>query len=282
MHEFNIEEIWQILNIIRTLNPVGYSSEMLEKVVNEGMLHNKKLQFQIPHRAGAETKVLSEDPSKLKPGYINRHQGRDFLILANGPTLGDYKDQIDAFIAKYQPVVMGANFLNDMFVPEYHAFNNKRRFVSYIGSVNNKSKLLISRYISDEMILDYLNSKRAYERLIYLDRLDVNFDIREGVIQTNCRTISVFLIAVATVMGAERIYVAGMDGYQATSTKTRSHFYKEEDETNELDTIREKNSWNLHYLEQIEVYLSNLGKPGINILTPTVYKRFYKGINNYI
>jgi len=282
MHEFTTEDIWQILNIIRELNPVGYSEEVLEKVVRDGMLHSKNIQFKVPPSREAVQAGTGEDQADLKPAYIDRHKGKDFLILANGPTLSVYRDQIKEFSAKYNPVVMGANFLNGLFIPEYHAFNNKRRFMSYIKSVDNKSKLLISRYIGEEMIRDHLGPQRAYERLIYLDRLDAKFDIRDGIIQTNCRTVSVFLIAVAMVMGAKRIYVAGMDGYQGKSQKNKSHFYKEDDETSEIEAIRQKNSWNLHYLEQIEDYLVNQGKAGINILTPTVYKRFYKGISNYI
>jgi len=82
-------------------------------------------------------------------------------------------------------------------------------------------------------------------------------------------------------MGAKRIFIVGMDGYLSTDEKGKFHFYNEE-EASDRKIILEKHQWNLRYLEQIDRYLVEHKKEGIHILTPTSYKRFYKGINNYL
>ena len=211
--------------------------------------------------------------------YINRHQGKDFLILANGPTLKEYKPKIEKLIEKHDFITLGANNLAGLFKPDYHAFNNKRRFVSYIDTVAKESKLLIGQYISDEMIAEYI--ERDYEKIYYLDLLNADFGIDEGVITTNCRTISVLLLGIAIVMGAKRIFCVGMDGYKDLE-KGSLLFYDEKDEKEDQQMIIERHRWCQRFLGQIDEYLHAKGKEGIHILTPTSYKSFYKGIENYI
>ncbi|MFC1805327.1 hypothetical protein ACFLZ3_05850, partial [Candidatus Omnitrophota bacterium] len=273
--EYTIEDIWQILEIIKESDAIGFSKNILEGVLKKGKFGNRhRLITFKDNKKKSKTKK-----EKVQIPYIGRYQEKNFLLLANGPNLMKYKEQIDKFIMKYNPIILGANYLGEMFVPHYHAFNNKRRFIDYVEEVDQKSKLLIGQYIPGSMIKEY--TTREYEILYYMDEMDNEFDIKDGVIQTNCRTISVLLAGVAIVMGASRIFIAGMDGYLAPVSDGRFHFYKEE-EASDKEVILEKHHWNLKFLEQIDQYLTANGKEGIHILTPTSYKRFYKGINNYI
>ena len=275
LHEFQIEDIWEALSRISKMNPIGFSKETVDTVIKQGLFSAK-----LNHKHNIPSSGYGKQIYIEKPPYINRHKGRDFLVLANGSTLKEYKTQIKKFINKINPVVLGANYLGGLFVPDYHAFNNKRRFVDYIDTVNKNSRLLIGAYVSDEMAREYTDKK--YEKLVYLDRLGNNFEIKNGVISTNCKTISVLLIGVAIVMGAKRIFVSGMDGYIYPKQQKHIHFYNEVDEPENLDIIKERHNWNLFYLDQIDNYLCGKDKDGLILLTPTAYKRFYKGINNYI
>lgn len=271
--EYTIEDIWQILETIRKIDSIGFSKNILEDVLKKGKLPNRAKPDQFKNKGR-----LKERKETVVP-YAGRHEGKDFLVLANGPNLGKYKKQIDRFIIKHDPIILGANYLGGMFVPHYHAFNNKRRFMDYAQHVDKKSKLLIGQYIPEDMIREYV--QRDYEALYYVDVLDNKFGIKKGVIQSNCRTISALLAGVAIAMGAKRVFIVGMDGYLGTDTNGRFHFYKE-DETTDRNIVLEKHGWNLRFLEQIDRYLVEKGKEGIHILTPTSYKRFYKGINNYL
>ncbi len=128
------------------------------------------------------------------------------------------------------------------------------------------------------MVEEYTD--RDYEKIYYID-VYADFQIEDGVITTNCRTVSVLLAGVAIAMGAKRIFCVGMDGYIGQENK-EFHFYSEKEEQDDKDMILERHLWNQKFIEQIDEYLIGRGKEGIHILTPTSYKSFYKGIENYI
>ena len=136
-------------------------------------------------------------------------------------------NEIDQFVDKYNPIVMGANYLGGLFTPGYHAFSNKKRFISYIEQVSSESELLLSSSFEKEFIKEHTN--RKFEPIVHLDRASNYFEIKNGVISSNCRTVSILLVAMAIVMGARRIFVAGMDGYKNKEgfLKKGIHFYNE-------------------------------------------------------
>ena len=280
--EYTIEDIWKALEYIKKKNPVGFSKSLIDSLVNEGLIGGiENVEDEMSSLTKPSDKILHKEiTSYQKPNYINRYKERDFLILANGPSLETYKTEIEKFIAKYNPIIIGANYLGGLLKPHYHAFNNKRRFVSYIDNVASESKLLIGQYIPDEMIREYTD--RDYEKICYLDVLNSEFGVKEGVITTNCRTISVLLLGVAIVMGARRVFSVGMDGYIGVEQDSSFYFYSEKDDKEDKEMIIERHRWCQKFLEQIDKYLIERNKEGIHILTPTSYKSFYKGIRNYI
>ncbi len=272
LHEYTIEDIWKALEGLKGLNPIGFNKELLDKIIKYGLIGNEKISI----RNESELDVIQVD---CKPTYINRHKDQDFLILANGPTLKNNKKKIDSFIEKYKPIILGANYIADLFVPDYHAFNNKRRFENYISTVNKRSKLLLSNYFSE----DFINklTQRNYEKLCFSNTL-TDFDIKEGFILSSCKTISVLLLGVAIVMGAKRIFTVGMDGYIDKGSLNEIHFYNENDDPRDFNIYIEKHQWMVRFIEQINNYLIKRSKEGIHILTPSGFKKYYKSIENYI
>lgn len=274
--EYTIEDIWKVMEVIEEMNPIGFDKSIIENLIERGYV------------GSLDSKCISDfnvQPAactmpEVAVTYLNRHNGKDFLVLANGPSLEKYKGQINVFIEKYDPIILGANFLNGLFVPHYHAFNNKKRFTMYVDTVDPKSRLLIGENIPQEMIDEYVTVD--YETLYFKDVLDSNFNIINGKIQSNCRTISVLLLGVAIVMGANRIFVAGMDGYLGKDKITNTLFYEETIEPSKEEYLVDRHRWNDFFLNQIDQYLCSLNKEGIHILTPTCHSSFYKGITNYI
>lgn len=279
-HEYTVEDIWKAMEYIHVRNPVGFSKKILDDLINEGIMHGLDNQSIKSIVKGAGAHSCTEKASQVEVSYINRHRNHDFLILANGPSLNEYKDKINVFIKKYDPIILGANYMGGLFKPHYHAFTNKRRYSSYVDTVDPESKLLIGQSISEELIREYTN--RDYERLSYIDALDPRFDIQNGLVTTNCRTVAILLLGVAIVMGAQRIFAVGMDGYIQNQSSENMHFYKEKDEKENGEMILEMHRWCQYFLEQIDAYLIARGKEGIHILTPTNYRAFYKGLENYI
>ena len=278
--EYSIEDILRTLETVKKMQPVGFNKTILDSIIQSGFVgiptteKDSKSDFD---------SIPVQNLSKFgQVSYLDRHSGRDFLVLANGPTLKEKKEQIDKFIKKYNPVVIGANYLGGLFVPHYHAFGNKRRFIDYSDTVNARSNILISNIFSDEFVKRYTD--RQYEFIQHLPQLSADFNISNGVVMTNCRTISILSVAVAIIMGVERIFIAGMDGYKQVDSfmKNSVHFYKESDETEDFEMLMEKHNWNERLLKQIDNYLVSNNKNGLCILTPTSHKAFYKSVENFL
>jgi len=206
----------------------------------------------------------------------------NFLILANGPSLKENKENIEEFIKVYDPVVMGANFLGGLFKPHYHAFSNKKRFMNYIEQVYKDSKLLLSSSFEEDFINEH--NKKEYETIVHLNRISNDFEIIDGVVNSNCRTISILLAAIAIIMGAKRIFIAGMDGYKSKENflSKQTHFYQESEEAENFKLLMEKHNWNEQMLKNINDYLLSNEKEGLHIITPTNHKYFYSSVLNWI
>ena len=275
--EYTIEDIWKALEVIEEIKPVGFDRALIQRLLEREVLGS--LDREALSRPTEVLEVRERAPLTPVP-YISRHQGRDFLVLANGPTLKEYRGQVQEFIDRYDPVVLGANYLADLFCPHYHAFSNKKRFAMYVETVNPASQLFIGENIPEEMIEEYV--KRDYETMYFRDVVDANFNIVNGRIQSNCRTVSVLLIGIALVMGAKRIFVAGMDGYINKNSVQGTLFYDEKFEPEDLELNIERHHWSDRFLHQIDRYIQERGQEGLHILTPTSYYAFYKGIENYL
>ena len=278
--EYSVEDILRALETVKEMKPTGFEKSVLDSIIQSGFVgisaieKNNKSNFD---------SIPVQDLSKFEEvQYLDRHSGRDFLVLANGPTLKEEKEQIDKFIKKYNPVIIGANYLGGLFIPHYHVFGNKKRFIDYVDTVDARSNILISNILSDEFIKKY--TARKYEFIQHLPQFLSNFNISKGVIMTNCRTISILSVAMAIVMDAERIFIAGMDGYKQVDSfmKHPVHFYKESDETEDFEILMGKHNWNEQLLKQIDNYLVSNNKNGLCILTPTTHKAFYKSIENLL
>lgn len=273
---FSMEDIWAGAECIRELNPVGFRMEIVERLISAGLVSNSKASSVM---SSAEIPQPSQ-PILPSPAYIDRHKGREFLVLANGPNLKKYRSEIKAFIHRYDPVILGANYLAGLFKPHYHSFNNKKRFCSYIEQVNPESQLLLGVNIPHEMIEEYV--MREHETLSFYDRMENDFEIHKGVILSNCGTISVLLVAVAVVMGAERVFVAGMDGYLDRLKASHNLFYEEQFDIKEQDLNLKRHQTNERFLRQIDDYIRRNGGEGVHIVTPTTHNAFYKNVINVI
>ena len=270
MREFTVEDICKAMDIIQQNKPSSFSKKTLNHLIENGLIPRSSPKIAL-HQMSSQVPL---------PAYVNRHPNKDFLILANGSSLKQFKLQIQQFIQKNGPIVMGANNLSDLFFPNYQAFNNKKRFIQYVDSVSDQSNLLLSQYFSEEFIRDY--TKREFEFMCYQDTLNNVFDIQNDVIQANCRTVSILLIGIAIVMGAKKIFVAGMDGYLPKNGKKSSLYYEEKNEKTDIDFILAQHQWCQRFLDQINHFLEKRGNDPVCILTPTSYDLHYVKIEEYL
>ncbi len=268
-YKMDMPSVWANLVEVSREKPIKFDKKLLEEVIERGKFSNeKKLDPRMKY-----SKIRVENIDFKAPEYQKRHGGKDFLVLGNGPSLKTDIEKIRRIVKEKELIVLGANYVHGLIEPDYHAFNNINRFLRYGKFVGENSKLLIGSYISDQ-IVHSITDKR-YERLPYVNTSN-EFGIENGVIQSNCGTISILLIASAIIMGARRIYVAGLDGYkQMNGNKT--HFYSE---TQETPTNLESSSLNevcSRYLDEIHKYQIKNNLEPFKIITKTSYTEYYDG-----
>ncbi|QIB68170.1 hypothetical protein Ami103574_02075 [Aminipila butyrica] len=256
--EFTIDQILKTAKIVSERNVTGFSENLLEGIIEKILIQKTES----GHMTLAQ--FISENTGKVK--YLNRHDGKDFLILGNGPSIKEYYNEIEIFIKQKNPIILGANNLGKNFIPHYHAFNNQRRFEAYRDNVDKRSILLLGPSIQlDQITWDY-------ERIFCYNSFLNDVDIIEGIVTSNCRSISALLIAVAISMGANKIYLAGMDGYSEELIKNGHTMFYEEDESTKLEDTQEKHKSNGRFLNQLDNLLYNKNGNRLSFITPTTYK----------
>lgn len=251
--EYTVAQVLKTVKIVSNSDVIGFSEKFLSEIIDNVLLQtslesNCSLDEYIERHCNEAT-------------YSGRHSGRDFLILGNGPTLKDRREEILDFIEERKPIIIGSNNLNGLFTPHYHAFNNQKRFEQYKSGINKNSKLLLGPSIDTDDV--YF----PFERIICYNSQRSNLDIINHVITSNGRSISILAAAVALDMGARNIYFAGMDGYLASGSK---YFYKE-DESEEESDLLEKHRENERYLSELIGCSRKFDCNEIKIITPTTY-----------
>jgi len=274
-YQYTIDDVVKVCEIVKGTAPIGFTKKLVDEVIESGFISPQKKRRESTYDVHELKDLVKKNPVR----YQNRHKDRDFLILANGPSLKEHKNEIDEFIQSYNPVVMGSNYLGGLLKPHYHAFSNKKRFMQYIDQVYPESQLLLSTSFDEDFIRDYTDL--PYEWLVHLNRISSQFDIVDGAVTSTCRTISLLSVAAAIVMGAKRIFIAGMDGYKSKENflTNKVHFYEEATESRrekkDFRAYLELHNWNDLLLHKINEYLLGHNKEGVHIITPTSHKHFY-------
>jgi 4-hydroxy 2-oxovalerate aldolase len=281
--EYTIEDISSVLQVINHLNLTGFNENIIPQIIQTGFIGEQNtLQ---------ENNIESVNIPSKSPKYINRFENRDFLILANGPSLVTYHNSINKFIELIDPIIIGSNYLGDLYVPDYHTFNNRSLFKKYIDKVSPESHLMLCNRFDHNFIRKH--TALDYEHIQYGTENESIFNIENGIMSYNISAISILSIALAVAMGARQIFIAGMDGYKDFETffakglsikeiiDTESH----DDLSNRSGTYHEQMRWH-NYLEkllkQINNYLISCDLNDLIIITPTTHKLYYEGIDNFL
>lgn len=272
-HEYGMEDMVKALEEIREEAPVGFKKAVLDHVIE------KKLVQETTSNEGLKEPFENVEKNIQ---YVDRHEGKDFLILATGPSLKNAQKDLQKFISQHDPVVIGTNYLEGLFTPAYHMFSNKRRFVNYVDHVSPESKILLSSSFEDDFIEEYTN--RAFEVIYHVFNKD-GFGIEDGVLEGDFRTVALLGIATAIAMGAKRIFIAGMDGYKIQhqdKDDSGLHFYEEHEEAEQEGVLQEKHLFNENMLAKMSAYFQKKGKGDFCIITPTSHEKFYSNIKEWI
>lgn len=218
-----------------------------------------------------------------EPVYKDRHKGRNFLILGMGPSVATYLNQIENLIHDKNLIVIGTNNCFKIVSKiDYHVFTSRHRFIDYGQQLNDSfsSKALLSPYIPEYTIQKIYQG--AYESIMYINDNDRCFDIQNGIIQCSCKSVALLSIGISIVMGANKIFVAGVDGWlKLIDAKTQLHCndslpkYSRQERKQYLNHYRTSQEYHIRVLREISEYLNRHDRKMFSIVTPTEYQEYY-------
>lgn len=206
---------------------------------------------------------------------VGKEKDKNFLILCTGSTVKEKRKDIDNFIEKKKPVIVGVNNLSGFWIPDYHIWTNNGRFRTFGKNINPKSILLLGSNISLKVISETIGD-RDYVVLERVDREGVPIDYRNGIIYGYHRTVGCAAITISHLLGAKEINIVGMDGhtfnsYEDVKKGNKTHHFYNEKYVPYTPEIRVKKD------EITKGVLQSLKDYGIDfsIITPTMFKKFY-------
>lgn len=191
---------------------------------------------------------------KLRLAWMNQK----ILLLAPGTSVQEYRNEIEAFIKKNKPIVIGVNNLIDGY---------KLNYIFYSGAVRYQN-------------LQYQDFKAAGSpEIILSSNIKILADENEMIVNysslikygwVNLDSSAILLLRLLQRCGVNEIYTAGLDGYKNFGKA----FYKNELDTGlaEQDRIEQTND-NISMMKDMRQ--SNL-EFMVKFITPSVYEEVFR------
>lgn len=280
-HSYTVSEIWNALDIVREKCPISYSDDRLEDVLGERLYSplSKGKAYEAFQKIQSELKVIKSEDSFVvgKLDFQNKHKGKKFIIIANGPTIVECKDEIEKFMKHTEDsVTIGVNYLHDTFVPDYHLFVNRKRFLKYARFVNSKSLLLVPSFFGRKIVQENYIGESSFFDIESVD--DANVLPIEGTTQKVMHlNVAISAMLIAFQMGASEIYVVGMDGYNSESDERMIYFYNEDDVPDEKEVACLRYEKLSEEIERTNNFFQEKSIP-FSIITPTSHKKYYRNL----
>ena len=206
-------------------------------------------------------------------------KGRHVLVAGAGPSLKKYWDNIKLFIEKNNAITIGGNNINGVFDPDYHFWGCDRRWIKYGNLVSDKSVLIFPGSEREKVIRKHWQGPYVKYKT---NKRPSNNHANYSNIYECFKNIVMVAAFWAYNQKASKISIVGMDGYTLYSNsilkdKTGSqHCYGEgftDGFSYKFGRIKD-----IKYYERLKI-LDKYGRKnfgfGIEIITPTLYKKFY-------
>lgn len=277
---YTVDEIWNALDIVKEKCPISYSVDKLNQALESRFytpLTTEKVE-DVCKGIGDQLKIIpAADAFKMeKLEVANRHRGSKFLIIANGPSIIEHKEKIVEFIKDENCITIGINYLQGNFIPDYHMFVSRKRFLKYAQYVHRDSTLLVPSFFGKEIITE--NSAAG---CVYFDLETVDTDSAPPIVgaQQNLVNLNVAASAIlmAYQMGASEIFAVGMDGYANEKNKQMVYFYNENDVPDDKEVASLRYEKLADELERVNHFLQDKSVP-FSIITSTSHKKYYRNL----
>lgn len=276
---YTVEEIWNALDYIKEKCPISYSKEKLDASMNERFyVPSNEYASKIVNDMVEKVRIFpSEDVFSLNDLKIKDiHKDRNFLIIANGPSIVKYEDKIKKIITENGLVTIGCNYLRNIYDPMYHIFVSRKRFLKYASSISKKSTLIVPTFFGRKLLTENYDGKLEY---IEIKSVDNSTSIPIVGIEQHIINLNVAVAAILTAyqMGAKEIMAVGIDGYETVEEKKVVYFYNEDDVPEDRLTASFRYEKLVEEMKRINDYLQAKGV-SFSIITPTSHKRYSRNI----
>lgn len=279
---YTVDEIWNALDVIKEKCPISYSPGKLTEAL--------ETRFYTPVTETDAKAVCQEVQEQL--GIIpaadafrvgsfalqNKHRGRKFVVIANGPSIVKYQQEIAKLVAEDRCVTIGVNFLQNTFIPDYHLFLSRKRFLKYAHTVNANSTLLVPSFFGRSVVDENHSGLCVYFDVDTADRPEIPPINGPTQICTSLN-VAVSAILLAHQMGASEVLAVGMDGYVDELNKQMVYFYNENDIPDNKETASFRYKKLAEELDRVSRFLQDNTVP-FAIVTPTSHKKYYRNVLN--
>lgn len=192
---YTIGQVSQILNSIALSERSKFSEEALLRAVDD-----------------AVNEPLDTDETLMDVPLYTPKQGRVFLILATGPNVERYQDELLTFISQNQPVVIQCNPKNNVF---------ERVSAQYLKAILNwvrLKKALDLPQVSDSLIVTGLNGlPQSYAGRANIEKFPCHVGKKDVAVHNDrinlpAYDVGMFAVGLSTLSKPSIIYTAGFDG----------------------------------------------------------------------
>lgn len=192
-----------------------------------------------------------------------------------------YLPRLQHFIEKYRPFTIGSNNIAELLAPDYHLFTNKLRFAQYAKHVRlTHSRLMVAGFFEPSFVHEHVFCSWDFVPIRSGAEVEAPF-IENDTIQIQYLDVSIVAIGVAILMGANQVFVAGLDGFNPGMDAGSFHFYKETAQPEDQALLIERHRNVSTELERVTAYL---GRQNIelSLITPTSHHQSYRGIDRLL
>jgi 4-hydroxy 2-oxovalerate aldolase len=164
-----------------------------------------------------ESAISFDTSTKKVSGGVklhNKFEGKEVLVVGNGPSLKRYQSAIETYIKERQPVVIAINAVKNIdaeFV-DYYCVSHNSKFLSELGVYKNLLRPLIlpAHRFTDKELDNVSNDFIDYGLTVEAEEFIVN--------DTNCVVphdlTTAYALAIAINGCGQKISLVGVDGYE--------------------------------------------------------------------
>lgn len=228
------------------LNKKTLSVVDIEKILKSIPVENKR----IYNQSYIEAYYLSSRSVKRATGRNPDKilTSRDVVIIASGPSVKAYADDISQFICSRETLVLALNHVPLLIPPDMFFFSNQKRYDEFHDQIK-KENLIVTNNIDLQ--------------LKHQGCFVVNYHSLVEMTSHRCENVAVLFLNLLIRLGVPNVTIAGFDGYSMSSNENYS--YQEMSRTFDKDNLADQNESVANALQELKLKIK------INFLTPSLF-----------